>query len=171
MSTTTTPSPIIAPGPHHASANNSYDPAPSNRNRQQSNSVKNDPSSSRILIVDDDPELLKLVSRMVACLGYACEVAGNAMDALFYLNRISYHLVLTDYNMPVVDGYQLADQIKKRNTGTEVIIMTGYCEDAIINMLNASDAVDGLLLKPFTLATLREKIEVVGGLQAHLLAL
>ena len=102
---------------------------------------------------------------MVGYLGYASEVAGDAMDALFHLSQKHYHLVLTDYNMPVVDGYQLADQIRRRNTETKVIIMTGHCNDAIIDMLNASDAVDGLLIKPFNLSTLKAKIEIVDRLK------
>ena len=120
-----------------------------------------DTGTTRILIVDDDLDILKLVERMAACLGYAPESAQDAMDALFLLNQTHFDLVLTDYYMPLVDGHQLADQIKRRYADTKVIIMTGHCEEAIINMLNASDAVDGLLLKPFNLATLKEKIETV----------
>jgi len=157
--------------PRMASGHDIDDPPPLNQHWQQSNGVRNDPTTSHILIVDDDPELLNLVSRMVACLGYASEVAGDAMDALVYLKKRHYNLVLTDYNMPFIDGYQLADQIKRCNAGTKVIIMTGHCEEAIITMLNASDAVDGLLLKPFNLVTLKEKIDVVSQLQVDSLAI
>ena len=117
--------------------------------------------TSRILIVDDDPVLLKLVSSMVASLGYTPDSAGDAMDALYYLNKTQYNLVLTDYHMPSINGYQLADKIKRRSTKTKVFIMTGHFEKSIINMLLASDTVDGLLLKPFNRATLKEKIETL----------
>lgn len=122
------------------------------------------PDTSHILIVDDDPDLLNLVSSMIASLGYTPDSAGDAMDAFYYLNKTHYDLVLTDYHMPSMNGYQLADQIKRRNAGTKVIIMTGHFEKAIINVLLASDTVDGLLLKPFNLATLKEKIEILNRL-------
>ena len=114
-----------------------------------------------ILIVDDDPEILKLVARMARHLGYAPTSAKDALDALFHLNKNHYDLVLTDYKMPFIDGYQLADQIKKKRSGTRVIIMTGHCDEAFEDMLEGSDVVDGLLLKPFNLQTMKEKFEQV----------
>jgi len=128
--------------------------------------IKADVRAGRILIVDDDPDLLKLVSRMVAYLGYDPCPVGDAMDALYYLNQKPFDYVLTDYRMPFLDGCQLAEQIKNKNTGTKVILMTGHCEEAMQRMLDDSGAVDGLLLKPFDLTTLKEKIEAVDRLGA-----
>ncbi|MBC2711558.1 MAG: response regulator [Desulfosarcina sp.] len=84
------------------------------------------------------------------------------MDALYYLTKAHYDLVLTDYDMPFIDGYQLADQIKEKHFGTRVIIMTGHCERDVTDMMDGSGIVDGLLLKPFNLETMKEKIEMVG---------
>ena len=61
-----------------------------------------------------------------------------------------------------MDGYQLADQIKEKHFGTRVIIMTGHCEEDVADMLDESGIVDGMLLKPFNLKTLKEKIELAG---------
>ena len=120
-----------------------------------------DSDASRILIVDDDPVVLKLVSKMAARLGYQPTVAEDGVDALYHLTRTHYDLVLTDYDMPFIDGYQLADQIKEKHFGTRVIVMTGTCEPDVLDMLDGSGIVDGLLLKPFNLKTLKEKIELV----------
>ena len=116
----------------------------------------------RVLIVDDDPDILTLVSRMAGCLGHHPTTAEDAVDALFHLTRAHYDLVITDYDMPFMDGYQLADQIKKKHFGTKVIIMTGHCERDVTDMLNGSGIVDGLLLKPFNLQTMKERIEMAG---------
>jgi CheY-like chemotaxis protein len=98
---------------------------------------------------------------MTARLGYQPTVAEDGVDALYHLTRTHYDLVLTDYDMPFIDGYQLADQIKEKHFGTRVIVMTGSCEPDVLDMLDGAGIVDGLLLKPFNLKTLKEKIELV----------
>ena len=124
-----------------------------------------DSDASRILIVDDNPEVLRLVARMAATLGYHPTIAEDGVDALFYLNKVHFDLVIADYDMPFIDGYQLADRIKEKHFGTRVIIMTGHCEKEVEDLLDGSGIVDGLLLKPFNLKTMKEKIEMA--IQPH----
>jgi CheY-like chemotaxis protein len=97
---------------------------------------------------------------MATCLGYRPTLAEDGVDALYYLTKGHYDLVITDYDMPFIDGYQLADQIKEKHFGTKVIIMTGHSESDIADLLDGSGIVDGLLLKPFNLEALKEKIEM-----------
>lgn len=118
--------------------------------------------SGRMLIVDDDPGTRERVSKMAAHLGYNPTSAADAMDALFYLTKARYDVVITDYDIPCMDGYQLADQIKETHFGTQVIIMTDHCEREVTDILAGSDIVDGLLLKPFTLKAMQAKIEIAG---------
>ena len=120
---------------------------------------KVDANSCRILVVDDDPTILNLVAKMVERLGHYATAAEDAMAALFYLAAAHYHLVITDYKMPFMDGHQLAIRIKAQHFGTRVIIMTGHCEEEIANGLNGSGLADGFLFKPFDLDTLKEKIQ------------
>jgi CheY-like chemotaxis protein len=120
-----------------------------------------DSDASRFLIVDDDPGTLELVSAMAASLGYCATAAVDAIDALYFLEKTRYHVVISDYEMPLMDGFQLARRIKKKYCGIRVIIMTGHREDCIANMLSGSDVVDGLLLKPFNLKTMQAQIERV----------
>ena len=87
-----------------------------------------DSEACRILIVDDDPGILKPVSRMAAHLGYHSTTSENAADGLFYLTKAHYDLVIADYEMPFMEGFQLADKIKEKHFGTRVINMTGHCE-------------------------------------------
>jgi two-component system chemotaxis response regulator CheY len=127
---------------------------------QSADGLKIDSVASRILIVDDNPDIRKLVSKMATCLGYRPTLAEDGVDALYYLTKGHYDLVITDYDMPFIDGYQLADQIKEKHFGTKVIIMTGHSESDIADLLDGSGIVDGLLLKPFNLEALKEKIEM-----------
>ena len=126
---------------------------------QLDDGLRLDSDASRILIVDDNPDILKLVSKMAARLGYYPTTAEDGVDALYHLNRTHFDLVLTDYEMPFIDGYQLAHQIKEKHFGTRVIIMTGSCEPEVLDMLDGSGIVDGVLVKPFNLQTMKEKIE------------
>ena len=127
---------------------------------QSADGLALDSDASRILIVDDDPVILKLVARMAVNLGYRTTVAEDGVDALYYLTKEHYDLVITDYDMPFIDGYQLADQIKEKHFRTRVIIMTGHCEKEVEDLLDGSGIADGLLLKPFNLKSLKEKIEM-----------
>ncbi len=118
-------------------------------------------NSYRILVVDDDPNILNLVAKMVKRLGHHSSTAEDAMDALFNLAKAHYHLVITDYKMPFMDGYQLAVRIKSQHRGTRVIIMTGHCKEEVTNRLQGSGMAAGFLFKPFDLNTLSEKIKAL----------
>jgi CheY-like chemotaxis protein len=150
------------PAIHQSAAADLVDPPAMDRTGQPTEDVFLDSEITRILIVDDDPDVLKMVARMASILGYRPTTAEDAEDALSQLNRMRHDLVITDYQMPFIDGYQLADQIKKKRSGTRVIIMTGHCDQGFTDMLESSDVVDGLLLKPFNLQTMKEKIEWAG---------
>jgi CheY-like chemotaxis protein len=114
----------------------------------------------QVLVVDDDAECLKLVSKMVIHLGDQPTMACNGSDALDHLCRANYDLVITDFEMPIIDGGQLAGQIKKRCLGTRIIVMTGGWEGDVDDLIGAG-FVDGLLFKPFSLNSLQEKIKMV----------
>ena len=137
-----------------------FDPSLDDHSAQSAERLRLDSDASRILIVDDNPDILALVSKMATRLGYHPTIAEDGVDALHYLTREHYDLVISDYDMPFIDGYQLADQIKEKYFETKVIIMTGHSESDIADLLDGSGIVDGLLLKPFNLKALKEKIEM-----------
>ena len=120
-----------------------------------------DTEADRALIVDDDPLILQVVSKMAAHLGYRPTAVDDPLDALFFLGQAHYDVVLSDYQMPVMNGFQLADQIKKKHFGTRVIIMSGHGEHLAAEMEQWKGAVDGWLVKPFKLATMEETIKMV----------
>ena len=114
------------------------------------------------MIVEDDPNILTLVAKMASRLGYLSTEAVDALDALFHLNQTHHDLVISDYDMPFMNGFQLADQIKRRHPMTKVIIMSGQCEAVIKDQMKGSAIVDGLLFKPFNLDTMKRTIEEIG---------
>jgi CheY-like chemotaxis protein len=116
---------------------------------------------SCILVVDDDPAILMLVSKMVFHLGFRLKTAVDGLDALETMRKHTCGLVITDDEMPAMDGYQLAEQIHKRHGGTPVIIMSGFQEGERLAALAASGLVAGTLLKPFNLNMLKNAIKMV----------
>ena len=119
----------------------------------------------RLLVVDDDPQVAALVVKLGARIGCLCTSASDALDALFHLNQTHHDVVITDFDMPYMDGIQLADQIKFRHGQTKVIIMTGQCEALIKERMSRCTSVHGLLFKPFKLDDMRAMIEEVFGSQ------
>lgn len=116
-----------------------------------------------ILIVDDDPGILMLVSKMVRHLGFGPKTAVNGRDALETMEKYNCWLVITDDEMPALDGYQLAEQIQERHLGTQVIIMSALQEGERLNALVTSGRVVGTLLKPFNIEALRKTIQEANG--------
>jgi len=113
----------------------------------------------RILIVDDNPDVLQMVSKMTQYLGYQTTTAEDALMALYHLRKSHFDVVITDYDMPFINGYELADQIKETHFGTRVIIMTGHCKADVVDIIRSSGVVNGLLFKPFNMQAIEEEIE------------
>ena len=83
-------------------------------------------SDNKILIVDDTPENLELLSALLERNGWEYESAYSAIEALEKLENTVYDLVITDLMMPHMNGIELLGKIKSRWPGTEVIIVTAY---------------------------------------------
>ncbi|NMC74558.1 MAG: response regulator [Geobacteraceae bacterium] len=79
----------------------------------------------RLLVVDDDPFVLEMLVIVLEEEGYAVETAGNGGEALETFQRHpGIDLVLTDMNMPGMDGLQLTREIRRRTAGVPVLLLT-----------------------------------------------
>jgi len=111
----------------------------------------------RILVVDDEPLVCDAVKMMLNFDGHVVETASNGKDALAKLAEAQFDLVITDFEMPVMKGDELAAAIKARAPNQRVVMITAYAE-----MIEASGkrltGVDYVVSKPFLLENLREAI-------------
>jgi len=117
-----------------------------------------DLSGKTALIVDDEPSQLSLTTELLKSLGIKCETALNGNDALQKLNSKSYSLVLTDIQMPEMDGFDLIKNIRKlfKPVDLPVIALSGRTDiDAEIYKLAGFNK---SLLKPYKPAKLQESI-------------
>ena len=81
-----------------------------------------------ILVVDDESIVKTMIQQSVQWAGYPCASAANGREALQILESNHIDVVITDINMPGIDGIELTRRIKKVHS-TDVILMTGYIED------------------------------------------
>ena len=125
------------------------------------------PSAAAIsaLIVDDQQTMRSLVRTGLNQLGITnTREAADGEDALRALITRSAHLVISDFNMPKMDGLQLLRAIRSHEPikGVAFIMLTGRADRDLVQRA-AQFGVNNYLVKPFTVATLREKIEQVFG--------
>ncbi|MCK5093898.1 MAG: response regulator, partial [Spirochaetes bacterium] len=110
--------------------------------------MKKENKRFRILIVDDEENILKLLSRFLADMGYTTDTTVSGLWTVENVNAREYDLVLLDLRLPDMNGLEVLKEIKKQDSSISVLIMTGYgkVETAVTAMkLGADD----YLLKPF----------------------
>ena len=81
---------------------------------------------ARLLLVDDDPGLLKLLGMRLVSEGYSVVTAESGPEALRVLGREKVDLVISDLRMDEMDGLQLFSEIQKGHPGMPVIILTAH---------------------------------------------
>lgn len=80
---------------------------------------------ARVLVVDDDPALLELVAGLLAAMGHHVLGARDGAEALDVLSCGSVDVLVTDLQMPVLDGLALLTEMRQRAIGLPVIIVSG----------------------------------------------
>lgn len=114
----------------------------------------------RVLIVDDAPELLLLLRKLVERMGYQVEMASGAQDALKILEARTVDLLLTDWSMPGMNGGELIAAMKgdDRTREIPIIVLTGHDTDAEREAAEAAGC-DRFLVKPI----MRDELQRVIG--------
>ena len=105
--------------------------------------------SEKIMIVDDEADVLDLCSRVLKFDGYQVETASNGYEAIETAQQEHFDLLLTDIKMPGMDGLEIAQTLKKSYPHLICVTMTGYSTiDMVIEALKLG--VDEFITKPFT---------------------
>ena len=101
-----------------------------------------------VLVVDDDVTVRDALSRLLSCRGCDVTLAGNGLEAGALLARGSYDLVITDLEMPLMNGWELSRLVKERSPKTPVIVVTGLNDHGHWEKMNMR-YVDAIVMKPF----------------------
>ena len=118
----------------------------------------NNPVKKKILIVDDDPNLLRLLGIRLSAAGYNVESAASAKIALGILKSFQPHMVISDLRMEGMDGMALFEKIRKQYPHMPVVIMTAH--GTIPDAINATkQGIFSFLTKPFESQELLETVQ------------
>ena len=110
-----------------------------------------------ILIVDDDPSVLAIISELIKKWEYNSIKAGSAKEAIEKFKNLSIDLVVTDLVMPEMDGISLIQKLNEMRQDTIIIVLTGYPSiDSAVQAIKAG-AYD-YLSKPVQAQELKVKI-------------
>ena len=103
-----------------------------------------------ILVIDDELTVTQAVVKVCSAEGMTVVAAGNATDALRYLEGSKFRLVLCDIMMGGLDGFQFLEELDRRGIEVPVVMMTGYSTvENAVRSLTSTGAVD-YIPKPFT---------------------
>jgi CheY-like chemotaxis protein len=114
--------------------------------------------SKRILVADDDKVIRDAVTWFLEFMGFEVALAGNGIEALAVFLESSFDLVLTDLQMPAMDGLRLASHIKERSPSTPVILLTGCDRETVWKKVERA-SVDSVIFKPFRLKDLQRTVQ------------
>lgn len=115
----------------------------------------------RVLLVDDEPAVRDLLAHCLELEGYEAVVASTGREAIDVIGRGGSALdaVVSDINLPDVQGYEVANESRRQNPGVGVVLISGSSE----NVLARSGVTAPLLIKPFSLADFKRAIRCAVG--------
>jgi two-component system, cell cycle sensor histidine kinase and response regulator CckA len=121
--------------------------------------IKTVSGSETILVVEDEPMIMKTINKVLSKCGYTimCAVDGNEALRIFEEHKDSIHLVLTDVILPGIGGRELVKRISGIRKDIKVIYMSGYTDNAIVHNGVLEKGIN-FLEKPFTSDNLMRKI-------------
>ncbi len=121
------------------------------------------PTDIRILVVDDMSTMRRIIRTILNQLGYSnIEEAENGKQALAKLKKEKFDFVVTDWNMPEMDGLSLVKAIRSDDELKHIPVLMVTAEAKKENVMEALKAgVNNYIVKPFTPEVLKEKMEKV----------
>ena len=116
--------------------------------------------AGKILVVDDEPDILKMVTFRLKKEGYEVIIAVDGQEALDLINKERPDLVLLDLRLPVIDGYGVCKTLKADRNLKQipVVFLTASVTSSIAEKVKAFNA-DGYLIKPFDPVKLLEIVK------------
>lgn len=113
----------------------------------------------RILVVDDDPEILTILRTLLEAHGFAVYTASDGATALHYLNQVAPDLVILDLLMPGMDGREVCQRIR-RQSPVPILFLTAVDNvETVVEGLNRG--ADDYIVKPFHPAELVARIRAI----------
>lgn len=116
------------------------------------------PNDVRLLIVDDEPDVLECLSDLFRAFGFQTDCASEGEQAWQMISANNYRLILTDVRMPKKNGVELAKLIREKHPiHPTILLISGYTDVSTEEMF--AIGVDGFFAKPFDASAVRNAIQ------------
>jgi len=109
-------------------------------------------------VADDNRDIGNVLSHMLRFMGFEVALAGNGIEALAVFVERSFDLVVTDLQMPIMDGSKLAQLVKESSPNTPVILLTGTDRETVWKKI-AKGSIDSVIFKPFKLDDFQSTVQ------------
>jgi len=116
----------------------------------------------RILIVDDDEQILRLFRRILEEVGYSVTAVGSSYKALIELRDNSFEIMVTDLSMPDLDGLELMKTARRECPHIKILVVSGFMGGAMLDLakaLGAQATLDKLLAPELLLPIVCKMLE------------
>jgi DNA-binding response OmpR family regulator len=111
----------------------------------------------RVLVVEDEPRLARGLRTGLEAEGLAVDVAGDGGEGLWYAQENSYDIILLDIMLPVMNGYQVCQQLREEGDWTPILMLTA--KDGDWDQIEGLDSgADDYVLKPFSFDVLLARL-------------
>lgn len=110
----------------------------------------------KVLVTDDDESLRRLISLTLSRAGYSVDTAANGCESLKKIDADGFDALLLDLMMPVMSGFEVLDELRKRDKELCVIVISAVPE---MYLDRVKEQVEFVIPKPFDLATLTSTLE------------
>ena len=114
----------------------------------------------RVLLVEDEPQMVRIISKGLRENAYAVDVAADGAGALYLAEINDYDLIILDVMLPVIDGFEVCRTLRERGKETPVLMLTarGTVEDRIEGL---DSGADDYLTKPFSFRELLARMRAL----------
>ncbi|WP_077324094.1 response regulator [Virgibacillus siamensis] len=114
---------------------------------------------NEILVVDDKPEICLLLTELLENKGYGITTAENGKVALDKIYKKSFNLIILDYYLPILNGYEVIERLKYDKFTIPIILMTGLPEG--INESKKNSLIIDTVAKPFNIQYISDLVKSI----------
>jgi DNA-binding NtrC family response regulator len=111
----------------------------------------------KVLVVDDEEMLRNLLARILEREGYSVSTASGARQALAYLAKADFQVMVSDVKMPEMNGFELLKEAKQKHPRLAVVMMTAFGDENTVEQALGLGA-DGYVAKPFKSSELTSEV-------------
>jgi two-component system, cell cycle response regulator CpdR len=116
-----------------------------------------------ILVLDDEYDIVNIIKEALGRENYSVIGFTEPLMALehFNINYVSYHLVISDWRMPLMNGFDFAENIRQIKSDIKVLLMTSFEveNDPVFTQMFKSHSIDGFMQKPFSIKQLKNTVK------------